>query len=139
MNVRRFGAGALTGLLAVLCALAVTCARQPALPPSDQVYTVRGEVTGLPRPDRPASELTIHHEPIAAFVNKDGKVVGMDSMEMPFTPARGVSLIGLDVGDKIEFTFEVRWKQSPYFQVTRITKLSRDTALDWGKAPRAGS
>ena len=111
-----------------------SCSREPSLPPPDQVYTVRGMIAGLPSPDRPASELTIRHEPIPNFVNREGKIVGMDSMEMPFTPARGVFLKGLAVGDPVEFTFEVRWKQSPFSQLTRISKLPVGTTIELGKA-----
>ena len=128
----------LTRTCLVLLALAgflASCSRQSALPPPDQVYTVRGIVVGLPAADKPASELTIRHEPIPAFMNREGRIVGMDSMEMPFTPARGVSLSGLAIGDTVEFTFEVRWKQSPFSQLTRIQKLPAGTKLDLGKAP----
>lgn len=100
----------------------------------DQVYTVRGRIESLPAPDRPGSELQILHEPIPSFVNKDGKVVGMDTMVMPFTPAPGVSLEGLARGDIVEFTFEVRWKSRPYSQLTRIQKLPPDTTLNLGRA-----
>ncbi len=121
------------GLIALVAAM-ISCSRQPALPPPDQVYTVRGLIASLPTPDKPASELTIRHEPVPTFVNREGKVVGMDSMEMPFTPARGVSLSGLAVGDPVEFTFEVRWTQSPFSLLTRIAKLPAGTRIELGKA-----
>ena len=120
--------------LYALAVLGASCSRKPALTPPDQDYTVHGLVTGLPSPDRPASDLTIRHEPIPAFVNRDGKVVGMDSMEMPFTPAQGVSLSGLAVNDPVEFTFEVRWKQSPFSLLTRIVKLPAGTKINLGRA-----
>ena len=121
------------GAAALLVCLAA-CSRKPALPPPDQVYTLRGQIAALPEPGKPASDLVIHHEPIPGFVNRDGVAVGMDSMEMPFPPAPGVSLKGLSQGDVVEFTFEVRWKQAPFSQLTRITKLPPDTALNFGKA-----
>ena len=114
------------------------CPRKPALPPPDQVYTVRGVVTGLPTPDRPASELTIHHEAIPTFVNAEGKVVGMASMEMPFTPAQGVSLKELTLGVPVEFTLEVRWKPRVFSQVTAIRKLPPDLMPDFGAPKKPG-
>lgn len=124
--------------LGMIAMVMSACSREPALPPPDQVYTVRGIIVGLPSADRPASELTIRHEPILSFVNREGKPNPMSSMEMPFTPARGVSLNGLAPGDPVEFTFEVRWKQSPFSQLTRISKLPPGTPLDLGKARPAG-
>ena len=110
------------------------CSQEPALAPADQVYTVRGRITSLPQPAKPLSELMMLHEPIPPFVGKDGAVVGMDSMEMPFTPAKSLSLQGLATGDVVEFTFEVRWKARPFSRVTRITKLPAGTELRLGPA-----
>jgi hypothetical protein len=126
----RAGAAAAAMLIALL--LAGACESKPAPPPPDQVYTVRGRITGLPQKDKPLSELTIHHEPIPGFVRQDG-TLGMDSMDMPFTPAPGVSLSGLSVGSVVEFTFEVRWKARPFSQLTKIRALPRDTVLNLGK------
>jgi len=108
--------------------------RQPAaaVAPPDHVYTVRGRITGLPKKDNPLSELTIWHEAVPNFVRQDG-TLGMDSMEMPFTPAPGVALEGLAVGDPVEFTFEVRWKGRPGSQLTRVRKLPEGTVLDLAK------
>ena len=133
MTIRLKPARIRVGLTA-LVAFMVCCSRQPALPPPDQVYTVRGLIAALPIPDKPASQLMIRHEAVPMFVNSDGKVVGMASMEMPFTPARGVSLSGLAVGDPVEFTFEVRWKPKPGSQLTRISKLPPGTQVHVGKA-----
>jgi hypothetical protein len=114
--------------------LAGCSSREPTLPPPDQVYTARGRIMSLPRADQPLSELMILHEPIPAFVNKDGKVVGMDSMEMPFTPAKSVSLKGLGVGDVVDFTFEVRWNARPSSLLIRISRLPAGTELKLGTA-----
>ena len=125
--------GLIRWLLAVVAMAAVAaCSREPSIGPPDQVYTVRGVITGLPTPGKPMSELTIHHEPVPSFVDREGKTVGMASMEMPFTPARGVSLSRLTVGQKVEFTFEVRWKHSPFSRLTRIGVLPANTVLDLG-------
>jgi len=122
----------------VACAVWVGCSREPRLAPADQVYTVRGRIETLPVKDQPASELTILHEPIPTFVNKDGHVVGMDSMAMPFSPAPGVSLDGLAVGDQVEFTFEVRWKSRPFSRMTSIGRLPGGVELHFGKSNGSG-
>ncbi len=102
-------------------------------PPRGDVhrYTVRGEVAALPRPGQPGSELLIHHEPVPDFVDAEGESVVMESMTMPFPLADGVSLGGIDRGDKVEMTFEVRWNGAPPLQVTAIRELPPDTRLNF--------
>ena len=128
-------------VIAPLAVALVGCSREPQMQAAgkpDQVYTVRGQIATLPDPAKPASELMIRHEEIPDFVNKDGKVVGMNSMIMPFTPAPGVSLKDLKIGDKVEFVFEVRWKPRMLSQLTGIKTLPEDTVLDFGR-PKSGS
>jgi hypothetical protein len=132
------GLAALSGAIALL--LFCACSRQPSLPAPDQTYTVRGQVESVPEPGKPASDFFVKHEPIDTFMDKEGRVVGMSSMAMPFTPAKGLSIQEFHPGDKVEMTFEIRWKASPFMQITRITKLPPDTALTFGKAhPSAGA
>jgi Cu/Ag efflux protein CusF len=95
------------------------------------VYTVRGEITQLPDPDREGSELMVRHEPMPEFKNAKGEVVGMGAMTMPFPLAEGVSVDGLSVGDKVSLTFEVQFEPSTSFQTTQITKLPEGTELDF--------
>lgn len=105
-----------------------------------QLYEVRGQVTALPDPSNPLSNLRIRHEPIHDFVSIDGEVVGMDSMNMPFPVAEGLSLEGMEVGDPVSFTLEVDWDGDPAYQVTRIQALPEDTELTWGDAvPPSGT
>ncbi len=115
----------------VLAAAAVAGCSPP--PPAGEVhrYTVRGEVAALPRPGQPGSELLIHHETVPKFVDSGGQTVVMESMTMPFPLADGVSLGGIDRGDKVEMTFEVRWNGAPPLQVTAIRELPPDTRLDF--------
>lgn len=101
--------------------------------PNVTEYTVRGRIIQLPQPDRPASELVIHHEPVPSFMS-GGEVVGMDSMQMPFPVAKGLSLAGLTVGQPIEFTFEIERDQtgSPInVRVTRVSPLPENTMLNF--------
>jgi len=130
---------------AILCCAAVALAacseraqQQPDQTRPDQIYRgVRGVVADLPDPARPVSNFVVHHERIDDFVNGAGEVVGMAEMQMPFPLAEGVSIEGLAIGDKIEFTFEVRWDRSrtpplPSWHLTEWTRLPPETELHFG-------
>jgi Cu/Ag efflux protein CusF len=125
--------------LALLVVLAgPSSARASPDSPSSKVkhYTMRAEVVQMP--DRPDGYVTLRHEPIDEFTDETGKVVGMNSMVMPFPVGRGTSLKGIAVGDKIEATLAVDWDQG-FMELQRITKLPRQTALHFGKARQAGN
>ena len=96
---------------------------------------MRAEVMQLP--EKPGGYVMLRHEAVDDFTDESGAVVGMDSMVMPFPVARGNSLDGLAVGDKIEAVMEVDWSQG-FMQLERIKKLPPETALHFGKARRAG-
>ncbi len=103
---------------------------------SVETYDVRGRIVQLPVEGRPAMVLQIDHEHIPNFKDKTGKVtvnsdgsLGMKRMIMPFPVAVGVSLEGLSIGDKVQFTFEVNWGGSPTYQVTAISPLPPETEL----------
>ena len=108
------------------------------------VYSgIRGEITAIPDPSVPNSELMIRHEQIRDFKTKDGTInvnakgiAGMASMTMPFPQGEGVSLDGLSIGDKVEFDFTVNWGggSAPAWFITRIEKLPADTKLDYTNA-----
>lgn len=109
------------GLLAAACGKSKSdSAAAAGADKPDQVYTVRGVLETLPDRD---GKITIHHEAIPDFINMEGKRNGMPSMSMPFEVAENVSLSGFAVGDKIEFTLEVRWKAPEVLSIPRITKL----------------
>ncbi len=93
-------------------------------------------VVELPRPGQ--RELTLHHEAIPDFVNSAGKVVGMDSMAMPFPVADPQQLEGLAVGDKIAFELEVRWQADDLVLIRHLTRLPPETPLEFDRpAPPA--
>lgn len=129
-------------LALILAALALArCEKAPATLPragagADYTYIVRGKIEDLPEAGRPGSSLLIHHEAVDGFVNlyNPDAERGMNSMVMPFTPAPGLSLDGLAVGDIIEFTWEVRKTGDPRSAIVAIRKLPADTALTFGKA-----
>jgi len=87
-------------------------------------YTVEGEIQRLPEEGRELREVWIRHEEIPDFVDLHGEVVGMEPMSMPFPAAEDLSLEGLEVGDRVEFEFEVDWQGDPPLRLTRIEKLS---------------
>ena len=99
--------------------------------PVTDTYQVRGQIVSLPVEGDPASGLRIHHEPIPTFVGEDGQMVGMDAMTMGFTPATGVSLERLDVGDKVAFTLRVNFAANR-IEVAEFKELAGDTELDFG-------
>lgn len=131
---RRFFA--LLALLAVACAGAAPDATAPA--GDVHVYEVRGQVTAVPDPADPLSNLRVRHEAIPHFVGFDGEAVGMDSMNMPFPVAEGLDVSGLAIGDRILLTFEVEWDGDVPYQATKIEPLPDDVVLDFGKAAGVG-
>lgn len=101
----------------------------PTTPP-DQTYTTRGRIESLP--GATAREvLAIHHEAIPDFINKRGEKSGMVEMIMDFRHAKpDVKFDGLQVGDAVEFTWEVRWASEPRTLIITIRKLPADTTLN---------
>lgn len=121
-------------LLAVLGVAGPTvlagCSRQ-ASSVEGRRYTLRGQVVALPA--GPGQPLLLRHEPVDDFADASGKVVGMDSMTMPFPLAAGVSLDGVAQGDKVEVVFSMSWSPQRY-AIERLKKLPADTGLRSGKA-----
>jgi hypothetical protein len=127
-----------------LCALGTlgvtACGPQKEVAPleaartSGRTYTTRGQVTQLPDPANPGSGLYLSHEAIDNFVDRDGKTVGMDPMNMPFPVAEGVSLAGIAPADLVEFDLYVDWQADTPVAITRIRKLPPDTKLVFNAA-----
>ncbi|HEV8237747.1 MAG TPA: copper-binding protein [Thermoanaerobaculia bacterium] len=115
------GAAALTG--------GVGCGREK-MAPADAIYSTRGQVVEMPGDSN--GELSVHHETVADFRDRDGKPSHMDSMSMPFAVAPEVSLAGIAPGDKVAMTFEVRWDSLPTLRVIKLSELPESTALNLG-------
>ncbi|MCB1032420.1 MAG: copper-binding protein [Acidobacteria bacterium] len=120
--------------LGLLLVAAAGCSGEKPSGTPPATYTVRGMVRELPQADRPTSEFAVRHEPIDDFVNPAGKVVGMDSMTMPFPIAKGLDLEGFAIGDPIEMTLVVDWDGDQPVQVTEVRELPPDTELEFRKA-----
>ena len=97
----------------------------PSPPP--RTYTVRGEVVELPAV--PGGDLVLHHEAIDSLQGVDGRVWGMDAMVMPFSVGAGVSLDGLQVGDKVAITLRVDWLGDRPHVITGLQRLPPETEL----------
>lgn len=108
---------------------ASACRRpEPPLPAPDQSYQVRGEIVSLP--GEVGQDMYVAHEAIPQFVGAGGEVVGMKAMTMPFTIAAGTPLDTLSVGDKITFTFEVRWQHETRSLMRDVRVLPEETPLE---------
>lgn len=126
----RRGALALVVLGVAVVAGALGCGRQEKLSPADATYLTRGQVVEVPRDSK--GELSVHHEAVADFRDRDGKPSHMDSMSMPFAVAHDVSLAGIAPGDKVAMTFEVRWDAEPTLRIVKLSELPETTALNLG-------
>ncbi|MFG0293152.1 MAG: copper-binding protein [Phycisphaerales bacterium JB050] len=96
-------------------------------------YTVRGQVVSLPTAD---DDLMVHHEAIPEFRKPSG--TGMKTMTMPFPLGKGISLDGIEPGDKVNIAFAVDYEEgwSPIaYRVTKIEELPADTQLDFTPQP----
>jgi hypothetical protein len=117
----------------LLLALALSASCKPGAEEgtrrNGRTYTVRGQVTQLPDPAHPGSGLYLSHEAVDGFVDRDGKTVGMDPMNMPFPVAPGVDLAGLAPADVVEFDLNVDWQAEPAVEITRVRKLPPGTKL----------
>jgi len=95
------------------------------------VYTVQGIIEKLPQADGPDRSVYIHHQAIPGYKNKDGEIVGMQSMTMPFPVGPDVSLEDIMPGDPVEFTFEMAWEPQGHYEITAIRELPPGTAVDF--------
>jgi Cu/Ag efflux protein CusF len=93
-------------------------------------YIVRGKVAQVPDPKNPTTEFRVHHERIPDFKNAEGKVVGMNEMEMPFPVSDAKLLDGIQAGDLVEITFADWYKPIRTYKVTKLVKLPADTKLN---------
>lgn len=107
---------------------------------SGRTYTVRGQVTQLPDPNNPGTGLYLNHEAIDDFVSRDGEMVGMDPMTMPFQVDEEVPLEGIGVGDVVEIELHVDWGAETEAEIVGIRELPPGTKLVFraAKPPKQG-
>jgi Cu/Ag efflux protein CusF len=91
----------------------------------DASYTVRGRIA-----DIAGSEISIQHEAIEDFVNREGETVGMASMTMAFHKPEDVSMEGIGVDDLVRFTFEVDWDGAHPMTLSAVEPLPPETPLE---------
>jgi Cu/Ag efflux protein CusF len=125
--LRTAGAKTARLLVAVLLVAFAACRGGEALSPAAATYTVRGQVLEVPR--EAGGELTVHHEAVPGFHDRQGRPSPMDSMSMPFAVAPEVSLSGVAPGDRVQMTFEVRWQGGPPLRVVALHELPATTEL----------
>ena len=101
--------------------------------PAEHTYTVRGEVVEVPVAGNQMTSFRVKHEPIREYTDREGKVVGMGTMTMSFTPGPGVSLEGIEKGDKVELVWEMWYKPRMRERVTSIRELPADTVMNYGR------
>jgi Cu/Ag efflux protein CusF len=99
-----------------------------------RIYVIRGEVISVPQAGKPGTQFIVMHEPIDNYRDASGRIVGMDTMGMPFTPGKDVSLEGIRPGDKIEMKWVLQWKPEAKEYVESVRKLPAETQLKFGKA-----
>ncbi len=103
-----------------------------------KVYTVRGQVEKLPEGEG-TPMLSLRHEAIDDYASRDGQVMGMDSMSMPFVVGGEASTEGIAVGDVIEFKLRVDWEAEEPVEITEIRELPPGTRLTFREAASAGA
>lgn len=124
--------GLARGTRLLLAVALAACAGGEGRPESEAaVYTSRGVVRRLPTEGSTAPEIWIRHEAIPDFTDIEGQRVGMDSMTMPFRLDPGVSLEGLEAGDKVRFELSVDWEADLPARITDLEELAPEVELDF--------
>src|ERR1700753_191003 len=102
---------ALLGLLALPAPLVIgACGPSPPPVCKGHVYALRGRVEAVSPPGGGPRLLTVHHESVDAFIDRQGKTVAMDAMTMPFPVSGRVPLAGVAAGDVVAMSLCVDWQ-----------------------------
>jgi hypothetical protein len=110
------------------------CGPSPLPVCKGHVYTLRGRVEAVSPPGGGPRLLTVHHESVDAFIDRQGKAVGMDAMTMPFPVSGRVPLAGVATGDVVAMTLCVDWQTDTEIAITSLRRLPAGTALDFRPA-----
>lgn len=106
------------------------------LPPAAATYTSRGKAVHVPSGTRPGEKIVIHHEAIPHFKDRKDDVVGMESMQMSFELGEAKLVEGVQPGQPIRFTFEVRWEGDVPLRVIAMEALPDNTELSLETMPQ---
>jgi Cu/Ag efflux protein CusF len=117
----------ITPALACVCALACSSSADDVGRP-DAVYRVRGQVVSQDGTGADA-RVSIAHEAIASFKDRDGKPGRMPAMTMAFGIGPDVPALKLTPGSRWQLTFEVRWSREPVLLITQAEPLSAGIEL----------
>ena len=133
--MRAFGIIAMLGaIIAAGCSHGQMNEQSAGAASDARTYVIRGEVISVPQSGKPGTGFIVKHEPIDNFRDASGRIVGMNTMGMPFTPGKGVLLEGIQPGDKIEMRWVVQWNPEAKEYVESMRKLPAETQLRFGKA-----
>jgi hypothetical protein len=108
------------------CSLLLACSGGGSDKP-DGHYHARGMVVALSQ-DAGDRQLSIHHEALPNFADRDNQRTTMKSMIMVFGLDPRIAA-DAQVGDKVAFDFDVRWSKRPVLSITKLSKLPANTAL----------
>jgi Cu/Ag efflux protein CusF len=95
---------------------------------ADGHYHSRGVIAAISGSGIEA-EVSIHHEAIARFKDREGVPSTMNSMTMIFGIAPNVTSESMRIGEPIAFDFEVHWQTRPTLRLTGWHPLPTDTKL----------
>ena len=73
--------------------------------------------------------VSLQHEAIPEFKDRDGKKVGMKTMTMPFSLRAASASMLPKVGDKVVVRFEARWTVEEPLRIVGWQALPKDTSL----------
>lgn len=106
--------------------LLVACGSKSAAPAA--VYTTRARVVELSGAGD-NTRVTLEHEAIPAFKDRDGTPSEMPAMAMAFGIAPGVDAKAFTPGSQWQVTFEVAWQREPVLRIMQAKPLPPGTQL----------
>jgi hypothetical protein len=132
-GMKRLSALSATWLVPLV--LLAGCHEKPLeLGPPDAVYHVRGQVVAIEGTGDDAT-LSVSHEAIPGFADRDGKPATMPAMTMIFALGPALDRGALQPNSQWELTFEVRWKQPPTLRIVAAKPLPAGSALALAPEP----
>ena len=114
----------MTTIKTILLALVAACAVSTcAFADTAYYYVVKGIIKGMPGDGLAKNEMLVKHQPIPAYRDDTGAIVGMMGMTMPFYLKEGLSLEGIKAGDSVELKVEQHLQPKFTEEVISIKKV----------------